>query len=102
MLYIFVSFVLIHFRIRAYNYLFFICVLAGSLLFSARLSDSSFNSTPVYWKLFDAWIIIMTLWFVCDEISEFKRYVSTFLHTREDKTQELVAAICSSDKIMYC
>lgn len=48
-------------------------------MFSARLSDPSFYSTPVYWKLFDAWIIIMTLWFMCDEISEFKRYFSTEL-----------------------
>ncbi|XP_078370761.1 uncharacterized protein LOC144654469 isoform X2 [Oculina patagonica] len=60
-------------KIRAYNYLLFICVLAGSLLFSARLSDNSYYSTPMHWKLFDAWIIIMTLWFMCDEISEFKR-----------------------------
>ena len=61
------------FRIRFYNYMFFVCTLGASLVSSVGLDDPFHYGDFSFMGVFDVWVLIMTFWFIVDEITEFKR-----------------------------
>lgn len=71
------KYALFWFRFRTLNYLVFLLALVTSFLLAARSSDPEDYRTPIF--ALDTFCILMTIWFLCDEIAELKREPSTYI-----------------------
>ena len=63
----------VDYRVRFFNYLFFLVALSASFMSAATSDDPlDYKSAPGR-KSLEILLSLMTLWFIIDEISELKR-----------------------------